>query len=243
VKESEGIAATPKNDNHDELMRLIYQEEVPTFSATEARACLDVLQEDNEGTLPLITRLLSAGTHSGRERVKYLVRSALRHVHVQYKTSHLNLDWKLNCGNALSPRLSEQIIRNWNISNVLEETEDAAEFGQTLRDVGASHDYFGWTDYPFKGETASDEYWRGLTALKLTGVEFRPAPDRRARARVRDEYSFHEKSFEFIRFAGEHDDIQIVTKTAKERQTIDVATLRECISGDSGVPAVSAGAL
>jgi hypothetical protein len=224
-------------------MRLIYQTEVPTFSATEARACLDVLQDDDESTLPLITRLLSTGTHSGRERIKYLVRSALRAVQVQHKTSHLNLDWKLNCATALSPHLSAQIIRNWNVSNVLEETEAPDEFGQTLRDVGASHDYFAWTDYSFKGETVSDEYWRGLTALKLTGVEFQPAPDRRARARVRDEYSFHEKSFEFIRFAGEHNDIRIVTQTAKERQTIDVSTLSKFIGGDSGVPAVSAGAL
>lgn len=232
-----------KTGNHDELMRLIYQAEVPTFSATEARACLDVLQDDDENTLPLITRLLSTGTHSGRERVKYLVRSALRGVQAQYKTSHLNLDWKLNCATALSPHLSAQIIRNWNISNVLEETEAPDAFGQTLRDVGVSHDYFAWTDYSFKGETVSDGYWRGLTALKLTGVEFQSSPDRRARALARDEYSFHEKSFEFIRFAGEHNDIQLVTRTAKERQTIDVATLMGCISGHSGVPAVAAGTL
>lgn len=237
------MAATPADDNHDELLRLIYSTEVPSFSAAEVRACLDVLQDDDEGTLPLITRLLSTGTHSGKERVRYLVRSALRHVQAQYKTSHLNLDWKLNCGNALSPRLSDQIIRNWNISNVLEETEATAEFGQTLREVGAAHDYFAWTDYPFKGETVSDEYWRGLAALKLTGVELQSAPERRARARVRDEYSFHEKSFEFIRFAGAHNDIRVVTHTATERQTIDVTALNKFIGGDSGVTAVSAGAL
>jgi hypothetical protein len=237
------MVAAEENGDHDELMRLIYQEEIPTFSAAEARTCLDVLQDDDENTLPLITRLLSTGTHSGKVRVKYLVRSALRHVHVQHKNSHLNLDWKLNCGNALSPHLSDQIIRNWNIANVLEETGEVAEFGQTLRDVGQTHEYFAWTDYPFKGETISDEYWRGLTALKLTGVELQRNPERRARSRARDEYNFHEKSFAFIRFAGEHDNIQIVTTTAKERQTIDVAVLIDFISGDSGVPAVSAGAL
>lgn len=227
----------------DALIRLIYLGEVPSFSSDEIRVCLNVLQEDHESTLPLIRRLLTTGTPLGKERVRYLVKVALRNVQVQVQESHKNLDWKLNCNNSMHPKLSEQLMRNWNISNVVNESGSEKAYGQVFREVRLYHDDFMLTDYSSAVDTSSDTYWRGIAALNITGVMFRPSPTRRGRVQARGELEFYRKSFEFICWAGKHQDVRLVTKTASERQTVDITVLKEAINGDSGVPAISAGAL
>jgi hypothetical protein len=75
------------------------------------------------------------------------------------------------------------------------------------------------------------EYWRGVTALKLSGAKNTML------------VALDGEDMDFIEWAGKHDDIALVINTAMERRTINVETLKHVTDNDSVVSAMREGIL
>lgn len=213
-------------------------------SASEAKVALKLLRKDNTTIVPMIKRMMNTGTPTARKMAAAVISRAFSHITEAYKGGNGGDGWEYRCDWVWNPSLKTELIRQWSVGNIIEETgSDHDEDVILLSSIDNWSQNIRTSDFPSSVPYGTEEYWRGVTALAMSKVRHRDAKDARTRAKIKARYDFYSDVDEFIPWAGNHTDIRLVINTAKERKTIRVSDLESVISQGQYVPALSTAAL
>lgn len=170
---------------------------------------LDILREDNPDTLPYISKLLTTGSQSGRDATLERFRTQLNKIadHYVYEFE----DWRVRSEDLRSPHLEEVLSLTWTAANMADELpvhRDELSYRNALSQISAINNSHQ-RHYDQSQRTMEPAYWRGITAIHLSGLPYRAKPN----------------TVKFIWWAGRHENIGAVIELAAERKTLDVDTL------------------
>lgn len=182
---------------------------VDKYSTERVRELVALFYKDDPETVALVIRLLSSGTLAAQEEVRSHLNSVLTIIDQD--------DNDPDKGEEPEPfgePLRHDIILSWHVANMATTTQ-ADDDIDSLEDSAT-----GWDYLLHKGEggerSPDDDYWRGLSILGICATHSEYEAD-------------EEKASEFIRWAATRTDPERIITISKERDTIDVATLRNVI--------------
>lgn len=170
---------------------------------------LDILREDNPDTLPYVSQLLTTGSQIARDTTLNEFSVILNKIadHYVYEFE----DWRVRSEDLRSPHLEDVLSLTWTAANMADELpsyRDELSPRNALREIATIHSSHQ-RHYDQSQRTMEPAYWRGITAIHLSGLPYRAKSN----------------TVKFIWWAGRHENIGAVIKLASERKTIDVETL------------------
>lgn len=173
---------------------------------------------DHADTLPIFKRCLATGTEQARREARRFVCALMNGIHKSAEHE------------PLYPQTPANLLWVWNGVNVLNEMgityvdEDYDIFTKSSYLEG----YYPNLEREALGYPLSDEYWRGIAAMTLTGL--RPDPE--------------EDVLGYVMWAGAQADVAKAINTAKDRNTLNVETLTGIIAQqDTTKPPLNSGIL
>lgn len=222
---------------------MIYEHEFRHLDVSSVLKCLKLLRKDHNATVPLIKRLMSAGTPAAHKRVASTMSRAFSHIHEAHHYAANDDSWEYRCDWVWSPDLAPELLKHWNYGNVAEELGGDIDEAVVISAIDSVRHGMLGSDVEFTVLPTTDAYWRGVMALALAKVPFRATKEMRLRAQIKARRAYYEQVDEFVQWAGTHPDIALVIKTTKERRTINVSDLEAIMGQCTGVPALVVGAL
>jgi hypothetical protein len=226
-------ALEPHEDN-EVMIGLVYgssESDVPRNSMPEI---MDVIRQDDPTVLPFVHELLTTGTKTGQLMVKAAFRDDVSGIAGALSERGRDENWMDMC--SWGTDITSAAMRGWSCGNVLEEsglevTESLARATRNgvykIDSTRMAQD--GWERFGLS--PTNTEYWRGVTALKLSGSKNTML------------VALDGEDMDFIEWAGKHDDIALVISTAMERRTINVETLKHITDNDSVISEMREGIL
>jgi hypothetical protein len=196
-------------DALSEAIRLLIELVYPDVDQRPENAAQRLLRvhEDYAPNIALFTRFLSTGTPDSREHAGTVIRGALALMNESMNPD--DGDHPDDFQDAYYPLSTVNASRVWNTVNVLNECDQPEDdpwdkiFQQSMLET-----LHPCLDPERQGNPEDDEYWRGASLLSLTGL--------------------HPKESDvpgFIQWAGASRNPRGVLDAAKERDTLNVATL------------------
>lgn len=203
LQEAEGTPLT-----HGEIADLLRAE---GQHVEDAEKCLELLQEKDDGVLPLAWELLTTGNSDGRKLVAGKLAENMLSIAESYEKNPAKWRRTTFKNRFLAPELAKV----WSIANVCEELgmsldiDDKKSFYQVYGPISNYHYVLHQGMYP--KAAVEPDYWRGFIALFHVKSE-RP-------------YIDIENAEPFMTWAGKHENLRAVVDVARERETLDVNTL------------------
>lgn len=208
-----------------------------SFDGEELTKALKLLQEESEGTIPLLHGCLTAGGSSAIHAyiAGHIGASIMELIKAMNRSSY-DPNWRDECKDVLSPEFRGHTSRLWHALAVSEESgyewDDPEVHARWIRNTQILVEN-NWNDVDLP---KSDDHWRGMSALALvqlhTGKEiFYTDPDLIAQVPG------------FVELAGNHHDLKRVMDIAVPRQLIDANAIRAIMDQQNIAPAVGSGIL
>ena len=231
---------------HGQFIHLLYG--TPAVNrAPEIVQIIDIINDYNDGNIPLLTRYLTTGSLAARQNVRAHLMEVISHFQNAFDADeydqggeYLSYDdqraaaeerWDIAIERYEHPILANTVKRIWNMTHVLAETgfdsgyTDAMESGK-----------FTWAalleDFPNNDALIEDIYCRGIAAVLVAKVK------RNVTARMHD---VHIRNF--LGWAGSHEDLARVIDLVCERDTFDCGTLQAVMLEQDGKAALGSGVL
>lgn len=182
-----------------------------------ARQALELIHEDDSGTIAIACRLIASGGLESRSQASKLILRTI--TDITAAVSHRNTDpeWRDRCKLSWSPHLKEGLLSTWHFTELENEVHpgETKDYGVIMESTIEELHIILYSDPDPKYKNYSDSHWRGLTALAIT--EFLPYGSHKE----------HEPYFKpFVEFAGNHDDTPRVIKLAIERAILNPEILK-----------------
>lgn len=223
----------PHEDNKV-MIGLVYGVSESDVSEGTLHEIMDVIRQDDPTVLPFVHELMTTGTETGRKMAKASFRDDISGIAGALSERNRDENWMDMC--SWGTDITSSVMRSWSCGNVLEEsgvdlTESLARATSNgvykIDSTRMSQD--GWERF---GLSPTDtEYWRGVTALKLSGSKNTLL------------MTLDDDDMDFIEWAGKHDNIALVINTAMERRTSNVETLKNVTDNDSVISVIREGVL
>jgi len=203
-----------------ELTELIYGQ-----TDHENSRYISMLHKDHQDSIPLFIRCLTTGSDDAKTSARVAVEEIIERLREAYADCEYPEDIWIYDGHKLwHPHSTIQVLSVWNVLNVLNEIGEEVEEETEVTEKGK--DYL--ERVPSLVDSAFEDYfWRGVTALELSGVE----PTRN-------------NLEEYIEFAGNHADVSRVIEISRTRGMSNAKELRAILQQqDETTTALCEGAL
>lgn len=223
----------PHEDNNV-MISLVYGVSESDVSQGTLHEIMDVIRQDDPTVLPFVHELLTTGTESGKKMARASFRDDISGIAGALSERNRDEDWMDMC--SWGTDITSSTMRGWSCGNVLEDS--GLELTESLaratsngvhRIDSARMAKDGWERFGLS--PTNTEYWRGVTALKLSGSKNSLL------------VSVDDDDMDFIEWAGKHDDVALVISTAMERGTIKVETLKHVTENKSVLSVIREGIL
>ena len=231
---------------HGDFIHLIYGK--PAVNrAPEIVQIIDIINDYDEGNIPLLTRYLTSGSMAARNNIRTYLMEVISHFQNAFDTDHYDQGgeylsyegqmaaaeerWDIAIERYDHPILANTVKQLWNMTHVLAETgyecsySDAAESGKMTLGVLLE-------EFPNKDALPDDTYYRGIAAVLVAKIK------RDVTARMHD---VHIRGF--LGWAGSHEDLTQVIDAVCERNTFDCRTLHAVMLEQEDKAALQSGVL
>lgn len=202
-------------ETKSQLFELLYPSGMP-YPMSHINGILNRLCTSNNNLVLTAIKLLQKGSLTGRELARRSLADSI---------DDTIYELQYNDGDHYQPDtgVTSRMHQAWSCGNVIEEAsipdEDREDLGLIFSILRGS----------YNNPNDAEWYWRGVAALAFTDLW------------INEEAL--DRDFDFIEFAGTHDDIALVISTAKERHTLNCKLLQAVISQSSGNRPLCSGSL
>ena len=179
-----------------------------------------------------ILTLLQSDSEAGNRELRRVAQKAIAHATetAQYDRESARFD---NSVFEEGGFYESDFKRSWAVADVYGSLGEVDMSPERVKEVRIAMDNLR-NNITYRGRnmlSPTAQYWRGMTALHESRVSDFPTDEARAEAR------------DFVKWAGERDDIALVIDTARERKTVNVRIIGAIIDIGRDVPTLIDGAL
>lgn len=177
-------------------------------------ASLRAVHEDYAANIPLFHRVLTTGTPTAQHYSREIIRGILNAMW-EAKNPQDDDDPE-DFAHAFYPMSTMNVYRVWNTINVRTEAGKTDDGWDDIYNQSIMETFNEYLEASVNGNPERDVFWRGLAAMGLSKA-----------------YPAEEDALAFIEWAGSHEDIAAVIILSKQRDTINVNTLKGVMNESS----------
>lgn len=200
----------------------------------------------DEGTLPLLTRLLTTGSENARKEARKAflgIVHSFQAAYEQAESDHGNMSmeeedsrWEHFLDGYEHPVIRNNLLGVWNAANVNDESGSGMSAEEVIAGMRSVPFYVEEVDPDVDTLAGSDTYWRGMAAVAISRYSNHALV-------TMDRMIAGETIPAFISWAGNHDEVTKVIDIARERGTFDRRTLEGILEERHEKTALSSGFL
>jgi hypothetical protein len=227
----------------EQLIELVYPgiTHAPEDAETIARE-LEIIREFSPDALSLAEDLILTGTPTAATLIRRKLDSTVSDITYSRKLYSDRNNWNITL--KATGSLDQTALRRlWNCGNVMEESGSTEDTGVPGRLRNVVEQEFRREMPKFDFESTDDRLWRGVAAFTIIDIYFKPNKDLSDKENGARKSTFYRETKKFIDYAGKHKDIDLVIRTAKERDTLVVSELRDIIDRGNTAPSMRDGVL